>query len=256
MLPSVSKIIPAYHATNENVLKVKQYILDQFSSSAFNTSSPFPAMDTTPAHIHLKPDATPCATHTPIPILFHWKKEIKESLDADVQKGIIEPVPIGEPVEWCSHMVVIAKKNCKPRGTIDLQKLNAQCYRETHHCQSPFQLACQIPPNMKKTILDALDGFHAIELDEASGKLTTFSTEWGRYHYCHLPHGYLAATDAYTRRYDDIIKGVPNKVKCVDDALLYDHGTEAAFNHTWDYLKLCCDKGIVFNKNKFQFCED
>ena len=27
-------------------------------------------------------------------------------------------------------------------------------------------------------------------------------------------------------------------------------------NHTWDYLKVYCDKGIVFNKNKFQFCED
>ena len=51
-------------------------------------------------------------------------------------------------------------------------------------------------------------------------------------------------------------KDVANKVKCVDDTLLYDHGFEAAFNHTWDYLKLCCDKGIVFNKNKFQFCED
>ena len=51
-------------------------------------------------------------------------------------------------------------------------------------------------------------------------------------------------------------KDVANKVKCVDDTLLYDHGFEAVFNHTWDYLKLCCDKGIVFNKNKFQFCED
>ena len=103
--------------------------------------------------------------------------------------------------------------------------------------------------------MDAVDGFHATELDEARHRLTTF-TECGRYRCCHLPQGYLAATDAYTRRYDDIIKGVPNKVKCVDDALLYDHGIEAAFNHTWDYLKLCCDKGIVFNKNKFQFCED
>ena len=86
-----------YSATNENVPKLKQYILDQFSSRAFNTSSPFPAMDTTPAHIHLKPDTTPYTTHTPIPIPFHWEKEIKESLDADVQKGIIEPVLIGEP---------------------------------------------------------------------------------------------------------------------------------------------------------------
>ena len=156
---------------------------------------------------------------------------MKESLDADVQEGNIEPVPIGEPVEWCSHMVVVTKKNGKPRRTIDLQKLNVRCYRETHHCQSPFRLVCQIPPNTKKTILDAVDGFDPIEFDEASRKLTPFITEWGRYHCCHLPQGYLAATDACTRRYDDIIKDVPNKVKCVDDTLLYDHGIVAAFNH-------------------------
>ena len=82
-----------YLATNENVPKLKQYILDQFSFIAFNTSRPFPAMDTTPAHIHLKLDTTSYATHIPILIPYHWK-QIKESLDADVQKGIIEPVPI------------------------------------------------------------------------------------------------------------------------------------------------------------------
>ena len=43
---------PPYPATSENVPKLKQYILDRFSSSAFNTSSPFPSMDTTPAHTH------------------------------------------------------------------------------------------------------------------------------------------------------------------------------------------------------------
>lgn len=82
-----------YPATNENVPKLKRYILDQFSSIAFNTSRPFPAMDTTPAHIHLKLNTTSYATHTPILIPYHWK-QIKESLGADVQKGIIEPVPI------------------------------------------------------------------------------------------------------------------------------------------------------------------
>ena len=67
-------------------------------------------MDTQPAHIHLKPDATPHTTHVPIPIPHHWKNEIKESIEADVKKGIIEPVPIGELVAWCAQMVVIPKK--------------------------------------------------------------------------------------------------------------------------------------------------
>ena len=160
------------------------------------------------------------------------------------RKVILNQYPQGNLQNGAPTWLQLQKKNGKPRRTIDLQKLNVRCYRETHHCQSPFRLVCQISANTKKTVLDAVDGFDPIEFDEASRKLTPFITEWGRYHCCRLPQGYLAATDAYTRIYDDIIKDVPNKVKCVDDTLLYDHGIVAAFNHTWDYLKLCCDKGL------------
>ena len=71
-----------------------------------------------------------------------------------------------------------------------------------------------------------------------------------------MPQGYLAAGDAYTRRYDEIIKDVPNKVKIIDDTLLYDSSIENSFFHTWDYLKLCEDNGITVNEPKFVFCED
>ena len=91
-------------------------------------------MKTTPVNIHLKPNAI----HTPIPIPHQRKQEIKKSHDADVEKSIINPVLKGEPVEWCSHMVVAAKVNEKPFRTIDSQKLNNQYARETHHCKSPF----------------------------------------------------------------------------------------------------------------------
>ena len=131
-----------------------------------------------------------------------WKEEIKSKLDEDVRRGIIAPVPIGTPVVWCSPMVITAKKNGKPWHTVNLQHLNAQCQRETHHCQPPFQLACQIPPHTKKTVLDAVDGYFAIELDKESQPLTTFITEWGRYMNLRLPPGFIAAGDAYTRRYD------------------------------------------------------
>ena len=245
-----------YLPTPENVPLLEKYLLEKFSKSAFNKSSPFPAMTTKPAHIHLRPDSKPYAHHVPIPIPYHWKTEVKASIDKDVTNQIIEPVPIGEPVEWCSKMIVIPKKDGRPRRTVDLQQLNSQCQRETHHCQSPFQLACQVPVNSKKTVLDAVDGFHAIPLDDESKPLTTFITEWGRYRSLRLPQGYLAASDAYTRRYDDIIKNVQQKVKCVDDTLLWDPDIETAFYHTWDYLTLCANNGIVINKDKFQFCRD
>ena len=210
-----------FSATTENIPKLAQLIWDQFASSAYNKSTPFSSMSTPPAHIHLKPDAKPYARHSPIPVPYNWKAEVKASLDRDVVRGIIKlVVPIGTSVEWCSTMVIIQKKNRSPRRTVDLQHLNSQCLRETHHCQSPFQLACQIPPNTEKTVLDAVDGHHTIELNEESQPLTTFITEWGHYMYLRMPQGFLAAGDAYTHRYDEVMKDIPRKVKCADDTVI------------------------------------
>ena len=50
----------------------------------------------------------------------------------DIQLGVIETVPIGEHVTWCLRMVVCAKKNGKPRRTVDFQALNVHATRETH----------------------------------------------------------------------------------------------------------------------------
>ena len=244
-----------FPATEENIPKLKEHLIKEFSSTTFNKTSPFKAMQCPPVHIHIKPDAIPYATHVPIPIPLHWRDEVKANLDEDVINRIIEQVPIGEPVSWCSPMIVTTRKDGRPRRTIDLQKLNAQCLRETHHCESPFKLACQVPPNTKKTVLDATDGYHSILLDEVSRNYTTFITQWGRYRYLRLPQGYVAAGDAYTRRYDEIIKNVLNKVKCVDDTLLYDTDIEGSFYHAWDYLALCTKNGITINKPKFQFCQ-
>ena len=88
-----------YLPTPENVPLLGKYIIEKFSKSAFNKSSPFPAMITKPAHIHLRPDSKPYAHHVPIPITYHWKTEVKASIDKDIANPIIEPVPIGEPVE-------------------------------------------------------------------------------------------------------------------------------------------------------------
>ena len=80
-------------------------------------------------------------------------------------------------------MVVVAKKDGSPRRTIDLQRLNEATYRATHHTSSPFNLASSIPPNTRKTILDAWNAYHLLPLSEEARDATTFITEWGRYRY-------------------------------------------------------------------------
>ena len=60
----------------------------------------------------------------------------------------------------------------------------------------------------------------------------------------------------HTRRFDDITAGYPRVARIVDDSLLWDQDIETSFWHTFDYIKLGGDNGIVFNKDKFQFAQE
>ena len=124
--PSVDRTPPPrptqlpFSATPENVPQFKKYLIEQFASSAFNKSPPFPTMSGPTTHIHLIDNATPQVCHSPIPVPYHWKDQVKAILEEDVEKGIIVPVPYGTPVTWCSTMVITAKKNGQPHRTVDL----------------------------------------------------------------------------------------------------------------------------------------
>ena len=66
--------------------------------------------------------------------------------------------------------------------------------------------------------------------------------------------GLCSSTDAYTRKFDDVIEHIPRKSKCVDDVLLHDTSVEQAFWHTYEFLETCAQKGITLNPEKFKFC--
>ena len=212
-------------------------------------------MTADPITIHFQKNVSPSAHHCPIPVPHHWKGKVKADLDRDVRLGIIEPVPPDTPTIWCSRMVVIAKKDGSPRRTIDLQRLNEATYRATHHTSSPFNLASSIPPNTRKTILDAWNAYHLLPLSEEARDATTFITEWGRYRYLRGPQGFKASGDAYTKAYYDLMMDIPRKVQCFDDTLLWDNDIEESFWHTVDYITHCSQNGVVFNPTKFRFSQ-
>ena len=69
--------------------------------------------------------------------------------------------------------------------------------------------------------------------------------------YLWIPQGYLASGDAYTCRYNEVIKDIARKIKLVDDTLLYDIDIKEALYHTFDFLTRCAQNEIVFSKDKF-----
>ena len=245
-------------ATEDNRENLRRYLIDYYKSSTFNTCEhkPLPQMEGPPLRLMVDPEAKPVAHHSPIPVPLHWQEDVKAGLDRDVRLGVIEPVPVGEPVTWCHRMVICAKKTGKPRRTIDFQSLNAHATRETHHTQSPFHQARSVPNGKKKTVFDAWNGYHSVPIRKEDRHLTTFITPWGRYRYCSAPQGYTASGDGYSRRYDEIVATVPNKTKCIDDTLLWADNLEGSFHQAVHWFDTCGRNGIILNPEKFQFGQD
>ena len=256
--PPPSSELP-YPATEDNREQLQDFLMDHYGASTFNKCphQPLPMMDSPWMRMMVDPDAQPVAHHKAIPVPIHWCDDVKAGLYKDVSLGVIELVPIGEPVTWCHRMVVCAKKDGTPRRTVDFQALNKHATRETHHTQSPFHQAHSVPHNKKKTVFDAWNGYHSVPLHPEDRHLTTFITPWGRYRYCVAPQGYAASGDAYTRRYDNIVAHIPNKTKCVDDTLLWADTVEERFWQAVNWLDVCGRNGIILNPPpKFTFAAD
>ena len=247
-----------FPATEANRERLQQWLLDYYKSSAFNTCThqPLPLMDVPPLRLMIDETAEPVAHHTPIPVPLHWQDMVKAGLDQDVALGVIEPVPIGEPVTWCHRMVICAKKNGQPRRTVDFQPLNLHATRETHHTQSPFHQARSVPSNKKKTVFDCWNGYHSVPLHKDDRHLTTFITPWGRYRYKTAPQGYISSGDGYSRRLDEIVADIPDKTKCIDDTLLWANDLTSSFFQAIDWLDKCGNNGITLNPEKFVFGAD
>ncbi|XP_066936345.1 uncharacterized protein [Clytia hemisphaerica] len=241
----------------ENNQKMKDWLIERYSTSTFNkcTHQTLPGMTGPAMSLHVNPDATPHSIHTPLPVPIHWQDTVKKQLDDDVNLGVLEKVPFGEPSLWCHRMVLTRKPEGSPRRTVDLSPLNPHCLRETHHVKSPFHQAKSVPPNTWKTVIDAWNGFHSVPITPEGRHYTTFITPWGRYRYKVAPQGFLASGDGYSRRYDEIIADVERKTKVVDDTLMWD-SENALADHWWrviDFLDLIGHNGIIANIEKFQF---
>ena len=113
---------------------------------------------------------------------------------ADLEKrGIIKNE--ATPTEWISNMVVA--KPGKIRICLDPQELNKIIQRPKYQMPTLEELLLKLCKANVFSTLDAKDGFYQISPDEASSKLTTFWTSFGRYRYLKMPFGISLAPDEF-----------------------------------------------------------
>ena len=248
---------PPCELTEENIPRLKAFIMAHYASSTFNTCchQSLPFMHGPPLEIQLKPDAKPSACYTPAVIPIHMEKAVKEALDRDESMGVIQKVPPNVHTHWVARMVIQRKHNGDPRRTVDYQALNDCTLRQTHPTSPPYRQASSVPRNWWYTSADAFNGYHSTLLKQECRPLTTFITPWGRYWYNSTMQGSNIAGDAFTHRFDMITSELTDYKRQIDDSLLYKPTVADMYQHTVEFLSLVGKNGILQNPDKFVFCE-
>ena len=111
----------------------------------------------------------------------HFRNGVRAGLEADVKKGVLERVQMGEPDTWCSRKVIQLRKSGRARRTVDLSGLSRAGRHESHHTRSAAEIAKSVPAGKLKSTLDCVDGYHGVELAVENRQKTTFNTEWGMF---------------------------------------------------------------------------
>jgi hypothetical protein len=168
--------------------------------------------------------------------------------------GVIVPVPPHEKVEWVLPGFFVAKPNGKCRLVVDMQDINSFINRPVHPFPSPCDVVKNIKPESKWFCsLDALSGYHQIQLDEESSFFTTFLLPQGRFHFLRAPMGMKNSSDVFCHRTDDILSDVPDLIKVVDNSLLQAETEDKLLSILRIALNACWKGNLTLSKDKIKW---
>ena len=206
-------------------------------------------------HLDVDPSVPPnIAPSRRVP--FAIKPKLKAELERLTDIGVL--MPVDEPTDWVSNLVVATKESGDLRLCLDPQQLNKALKRERY----PLPVMDDVLPSLSRakvfTKIDARNGYWHVQLDDESSKLTTFDTPYGRYRWKRLPFGVSVASEIFQKRLNQALDRLDGLLTVHDDMVIYGIGDtqeEAIADHNaklLTFLQRCREKGIKLNKKKLK----
>ena len=194
----------------------------------------------------LKPNAVPKTFRTrdvPIAIQAAYKQEIEEMQ----RQNVIVPDP--EPSAWLNPTVTICKPG-KVRICLNPQYLNSQLLRTQCTIPTATSIFSELKGAKYFSCLDVKSGFHQVRLDEASSKLTSFLTPFGKFKYARLPMGLNCSPELFHQMMAKFFEHIPHVKVYIDDILVYGRNEAEHDESLRQVLAVCEQVGLTLKYEK------
>ena len=200
--------------------------------------------------IRLKDDAVP-VVHAPRKIPFAQRKPLRQELDRLINMEFIKQV--NEPTDWVNSPVIVPKKTGVIRLCMDPKDLNKNIRREYEHIPTRNEITHEMANAKYFSKLDMSSGFWQVKLDEASSKLCTFNTPFGRFRWLRLPFGLCSAPEVFHKIIQTIYENTDGVETCHDDIVVYGTTIQEHDTRLYAALQRARENNMTLNYDKCLF---
>ena len=200
-------------------------------------------------HIVIDPSVEP-VVHPARCIPLSVQPKLKLALDNLEKAGII--CKRDEPTDWVNSLLIVEKRDHSLRLCLDPRDLNKAIKREHYPIKTVDDIASQLHGKRVFSAIDLKDGFYNVKLDEASSKLCTFNTMFGRYSFRRLPFGISSSPEVFYKRMEQLFGDIEGVHVVFDDLIIAAVDVTQHDMILRNLLTRARQFNVRFNKNKLQ----
>lgn len=180
------------------------------------------------------------------------KREIiTDCINAMLKQEVIRP----SHSDWSSPVVVVPKKNGKPRFCIDYRRLNAVTKKDTYPIPRMDDCLDSLGEAQFFSTLDCTAGYWQVPLRKEDQEKTAFACHDGLFEWVVMPFGLTNAPATFQRALDIILSGLKWQICLVylDDVIVFSKSAEEHVRHLDVVLTRLRKAGVTLNLEKCAF---
>jgi len=181
------------------------------------------------------------------------QKVIDDEVEEMLRDGIIEP----STSPWSSPMVIVKKKDGRPRFCIDFRKVNEVTERDAYPLPQIHATLDKLRGAKYLTTLDLQQGYWQIPLSPESRAVTAFTVPGrGLMQFQVMPFGLHSAPATFQRLLDNILgpELEPHVFIYLDDIIIVSGTFDEHLQHLAEVFRRLRDARLRLNPEKCHFC--
>ena len=189
-------------------------------------------------------------------IPYHIREKVRDALNELESSDIIERIPENEGTPWVSPIIAVPKKDGGVRICVDMRQANEAIIRVRHPIPTVDDISFKLNGGTYFSKLDLSQAYHQLELDEASRFITTFSTNFGLFHYKRLNYGTNASSELFQYTLATQLQGLEGVQNIADDIIVHGKSREEHDRNLKNCLKRLEERGLKLNPKNCDFLQN